>query len=170
MNALRTGIDAESQVIRGEHPADVLSLQWEYYDRFRPTTPEQRMLVDSLIDAEWLLRRFRSCEAQLWGEHMQRTAHCTVVGEAFRHNADAFSRLQRRVDATHRNYRNALHELQRLQAEEESLATPEEQTQNPENGFVPQPYPETPVQSSVDAALTPFSQGDSPVDRKNSRL
>ena len=66
MNALKSGIDAKSQIIRGEKTVNLEILVTEYYDRYQPATPEQRMLVDTLIDAEWLLRRFRLCEAQLW--------------------------------------------------------------------------------------------------------
>jgi len=66
MNALKTGIDANSLIIQHESPGRLEALADEYYDRFQPTTPEQRMLVDTLVDSEWLLRRFRRVEAQLW--------------------------------------------------------------------------------------------------------
>ncbi len=66
MNALKSGIDAKSQIIRGESPAAQESLTAEYYSRFRPATPEQRFLADTLINSDWLLRRFRTVEAQLW--------------------------------------------------------------------------------------------------------
>ena len=143
MNALQSGIDAKSQVIRGEYEADLEALKSQYHDRFLPTTPEQRMLVDTLIDSEWLLRRFRICEAHLWDEGSQQT-HNLTLAPAFRQNAECFSRLQRRIDMAHRNYRNALQELQRLQSEEvvesePEPATPENETVKPQNGSVPQP-------------------------------
>ena len=68
MNALKTGIDAKTQIIRGEIYTALQELTAEYYDRFQPTTPDQRLLVDTLIDSEWLLRRFRAIETQLWEE------------------------------------------------------------------------------------------------------
>ena len=117
MNALQSGIDAKSQVIRGEYEADLEALKSQYHDRFLPTTPEQRMLVDTLIDSEWLLRRFRICEAHLWDEGSQQNPNLSLA-PAFRQNADCFARLQRRIDMAHRNYRNALQELSRLQSEE----------------------------------------------------
>ena len=159
MNALRSGIDARSQtIIHCETPADLEYLKNEYRDRFCPSTPEQRMLVDTLVDCEWLLRRFRRVEAQLWEDGMQGTIHKTILGESYRRNCDPFTRLQRRIDSTQRNYRNALHELERLQAAEtvttetdpETLATSRIVTPNPENGFVPQ----TPGEPSLDAAET----------------
>ena len=114
MNALKTGIDAQSQTIPGEPISQLEALTDDYYQRFCPSTPEQRMLVDTLIDCEWLLRRFRRVEGQMW----ENPIFEITFAKAFRDDSDHFARLQRRIDATQRNYRNALHELQRLQAEE----------------------------------------------------
>jgi hypothetical protein len=156
MNALKSGIDAKSQIIRGEKAANLETLQSEYYGRFHPTTPEQRMLVDTLIDAEWLLRRFRVCEAQLWEQgalYTLRPNDEIEIGQAFHNNSDYFARLQRRIDTAHRNYRNALHELERLQAGEAApdaqpaSATPHNQKAKPPNGFVPHPPAENPTEA-----------------------
>jgi hypothetical protein len=155
MNALKSGIDAKSQIIRGEKAANLEALKSEYYDRFHPTAPEQRMLVDTLIDTEWLLRRFRVCEAQLWEQGAQfamRPIDEIEIGQAFHNNSDYFARLQHRIDTAHRNYRNALHELQRLQAEEAAFnvdpdpapASSRNRTAEPPNGFVPQTPPDNP--------------------------
>jgi hypothetical protein len=160
MNALKSGIDAKSQIIRGEKAANLEALKSEYYGRFHPTAPEQRMLVDTLIDAEWLLRRFRVCEAQLWEQGAQfamRPNDEIEIGQAFHGNSDYFARLQRRIDTAHRNYRNALHELERLQGEQAALqvdpdpdplptgAGPRNQSDKRPNGFVPQNRPEDPI-------------------------
>jgi len=164
MNALKSGIDAKSQIIDGERQVDLVSLTEEYYQRFAPAAPEQRMLVDTLIDADWLLRRFRRCEAQLWEDGLDcliTENKLTEIGRAYAREAGIFGRLQRRIDAAHRNYRNSLHELERLQAaqaerpavpEPEALpATPPNQTVKPQNGFVPHIQPEAPL----DPAPTP---------------
>jgi hypothetical protein len=136
-NALRTGVDAKAQVIHYEQEADLRRLQSEYYNRFHPTTPEQRMLVDTLIDCEWLLRRFRTCEAEIFVEANPDLSY-TSTGKAYLKMAEPLARLQRRIDATQRNFRHALHELERLQSEEEeALANEEQQTENPEIGFDP---------------------------------
>jgi hypothetical protein len=45
MNALQTGIDAKTQIIRGEIWDTLQELTAEYYGRFRPTTPEKRVLA-----------------------------------------------------------------------------------------------------------------------------
>jgi hypothetical protein len=110
------------------------------------------MLVDTLVDCEWLLRRFRRVEGQMW----ENPIFEITFAKAFRNDSDHFARLQRRIDATQRNYRNALHELERLQAEEAVdpvpapapadpiLVSPQDQTPKPANGFVPQPAPANP--------------------------
>jgi len=67
-NALKHGIDARSQCIPGENRATLEQLAAEYHERFAPTTPEQRCLVDTLVSCEWELRRYRAAGAQLWQE------------------------------------------------------------------------------------------------------
>jgi hypothetical protein len=138
MNALKTGIDAQSQTIPGEPISQLEALTDDYYERFCPTTPEQRMLVDTLVDCEWLLRRFRRVEGQMW----ENPIFEITFAKAFRDDSDHFARLQRRIDATQRNYRNALHELQRLQAEEAAPEpeppSPQIETTKPEIGSVPE--------------------------------
>jgi hypothetical protein len=65
-NALKTGIDARSHVIPGEDPNVLETLALDYYERFQPTAPEQRFLIDAMVSAEWQLRRLRKTEAQIW--------------------------------------------------------------------------------------------------------
>jgi hypothetical protein len=169
MNALKTGIDAGNLIIQHESAGRLEALADEYYDRFHPTTPEQRMLVDTLVDSEWLLRRFRRVESQLWQQGFPNVTNAIFdvnLAVAFRKTCDEFSRLQRRIDMTQRHYRNALHELERLQAEEaEELAlapdsdpelipvTPPAATTKSENGFVPQLTPAGPSGPPPDPLL-----------------
>jgi hypothetical protein len=175
MNALKTGIDANSLIIQHESAGRLEALVDEYHDRFHPTTPEQRMLVDTLADAEWLLRRFRRVEAQLWQQgfpDIKDAIFDVNLAIAFRKTCDEFSRLQRRIDMTQRHYHKALHELQRLQAQEAeeiaeeaeetalapdpdppTSATSHNQTPKPPNGFVPQVTPDTPSGPPPDGAV-----------------
>ena len=166
MNALKSGIDAKSQIIRGERAANLETLKTEYHDRFHPTTPEQRMLVDTLIDAEWLLRRFRIVEAQLWEEGSRAVFKPNdeiTLGQSYCQNSNQFTRLQRRVDTAHKNYRLALQELQRLQAEptepetdpEPETPTQTKQTVKPANGFVPETNPADTTKDSPSATKGP---------------
>ena len=159
MNALKSGIDANSQVIRGELFTDLEALKTEYYGRFHPTTPETRMLVDALIDAEWLLRRFRAVETQLWED----ATHIfdITLAQAYSKKCDEFTRLQRRIDMTQRHYHDALRLLQRLQAEDavepnpEPAATAGSQTAKSQNGFVPQNAVEEPPAPLDSPAVPP---------------
>jgi hypothetical protein len=166
-NALKTGIDAQSQVIPGEDPAALALLNAEYYDRYHPATPEVRALVDTLVTAEWLQRRFRTLEAQLWEEEIHDLYHPIEgleVAQAYNRDSDVFARLQRRIDAAVRTYHRTLLTLQKI----ESLAPQPTQPSKPEPlsnqpseteiGFVP-PIPPQP--SPFDPAPGPAS-GASP--------
>ncbi len=66
MNALQSGLHAQSLVIRGEDPAALSQLSAEYHAQFHPVTPLERDLVDTIVHDQWLLRRLRLVEAQMW--------------------------------------------------------------------------------------------------------
>src|SRR5271157_1232420 len=119
-NALKTGIYAKGEVVLPtENPEDLETLAAEYYDRFAPADPEQRCLVDALISDEWLLRRFRTIEAQLLSREIRTVYEPdkeSPLGQAYERCDAALERLQRRVNTTRRNYRQALELLNKLQA------------------------------------------------------
>src|ERR1017187_3518263 len=48
-NALKSGIDAQAEVIPSEDPAQLETLLAEYRERFDTSTAERRMLVDTLV-------------------------------------------------------------------------------------------------------------------------
>ena len=117
-NALKARIDATSPIIPGEEPAEREALKAEYLASFRPTTPEQRQLIDVLIDAEWRLRRFRMIEAEIWSdgvESVKEPNKSVALALAFKKNMDLFDRLSRRVDIAIRDSDNARRELKRSQ-------------------------------------------------------
>ena len=119
-NALQSGIDAKAQVLPGERPDQLAILVTEYQERFSTAAPERRVLVDTLVNCEWLLRRLSRGEAELWQYEAERTESGFKSNEhpngRVLYFADrVFERLQRRIDATHRNYHRALKELQRLE-------------------------------------------------------
>ena len=157
-NALKSGIDAQSEIIPGEKPGDLDALAAEYLDSFQPTTPEERLFVDTLVRDDWQLRRLARVEAQIW-EHTIANFfdpdEDTPLGHAFTNSGRTFERLQRRINATGRSYRNALHELQQIQSTREtqpaagpvSATTTQPAETKPLNqpiGFVPSP-PSEPV-------------------------
>jgi len=157
LNALKTGIDARSQVIPGESPEDLETLALDYHHRFRPAAPEQSFLVDSLIQSEWLLRRYRKVEAQLWTYEMAAlltpNRKCSL-GQAFNRGCDTFTRLQRRIDSAERNYHRALDKLQRFQSS--PVSTPAPVPSEAPTRAAPQPELEpAPVPSSDPAPAAP---------------
>ena len=149
MNALGSGIDAKSNLIRGEDSAALETLTREYRERFLPATPEERLLVDILIHDEWLLRRFRRIDAEILECEMQDAwtlkKDCSA-GQAFSRGQTAFSRLQRRIDSTERSYHRSLETLGFLRQNPDSPppalgVTTFPSVPPPEIGFVPQPSP-----------------------------
>jgi hypothetical protein len=116
-NALKSGLDAESQFVYGESREDFAALQREYFDRFQPRTPEERFQVDTLIRNEWTLRRLFRAESHLWEYHTTRAdrSEGTPLGAALMEAHQVFHRLQRRISLVERSYKEAFAELQRLQ-------------------------------------------------------
>jgi hypothetical protein len=116
-NALKSGLDAESQFVTGEDRADFAQLQDEYIARFQPLTPEERFQVDTLLRNEWILRRLFRAEAQLWEYHAIRADRSEGVplGEALVLGNEVFRRVQRRITLAERSYKDAFAELERLQ-------------------------------------------------------
>ena len=118
MNALKTGIYAKSLTIPGEDPAQLATLVQEYFERYQPAAPEQRDQVDIMVRATWTLRRLAAAEAQVWIYEMDRTSPlnpAAPLGAAFQACDRTLARLQRCINSTQRNYRDALHQLERLQ-------------------------------------------------------
>jgi len=81
-------------------------LTLDYHRQFQPCGPAENFLVDSMVMAEWRLRRYRKVEPQLW------TA-------GFMENP-ALARFHRRIDAAERSFHRALRELRRLQSERQA--------------------------------------------------
>jgi hypothetical protein len=162
MNALKTGVHAQSLVLPCENLADLEQLIDEWYQRYRPTTPEARSLVDDLICGEWLKRRLRAAETQIWAYDHKENYHPdkkNPLGQTAATRGKAFAQLQWRIECNRRAFRQALQDLNELQAAAQAVAvlapvvdsavessdpasvtlTPE--TTSPQIGFVP----ETPV-------------------------
>ncbi len=160
-NALKSGIYANAMLIPGEDRERLDELTAEYYARFRPFDPERRALVDILIHSEWLLRRFRRIESELWnyraaeekkfgGVHFKYRA-----GQLYTQCVETLGRLQRRIDSTQRTYMRVLRELRLPPAESPAPEPPSEPGRQPEVlempspahpvGFVPPPAASAPL-------------------------
>ena len=66
MNALKSGIHAKSLILPSEELADLEQLIDDYYQRHNPDSPEACFYLDEVIHCEWLLRRYRTAETQMW--------------------------------------------------------------------------------------------------------
>jgi hypothetical protein len=166
LNALKSGIDAWSHIIAGEDPAELETLTEQFLQHYRPVDPVQLSLVDTLISAEWIQRRLRRIEAQVWNyrvdildQNLTRaefvdpaTQRNSPLGHAFHAALDPFTRIQRRIDSTNRMFLRTLKALQDLQAAASQSAAASETIQpaaqavaaqplKPEIGFVPQSAP-----------------------------
>ena len=165
-NALKTGIDAQSLVVRGEDAAALDALTAEYYAHLQPVGPQEAVWVDTLIRDDWFLRRFAKTDAQIFEYELQtsyKLIEACPLGQAFDRASSTLSRLQRRIDATERSYQRASKELAALQ--EKRLTQPEPPSNQPvaeaappsagpSIGFVPQPLP-TPIQFPVPPTPAP---------------
>ena len=157
MNALKTGIDAQSQIITGEDPDALERLTTQYYDRYQPQGPEEIALIDDAVSSDWLLRRLRKVEAEMWNrstaEHAAnlfkwgQKAEKYPLAAAFLDQQKALERLQRRISAAG--------------APPDPPATPSKETVISEIGFVPEISSATSPDLS-DAAPLPAMAGVNP--------
>jgi hypothetical protein len=122
-NALKSGIDAKSQVIPGEDPTEFETLAENYRRQFLPATPAEVCLVDALVTADWELRRLRKIVPVIWDE---RAFERPESAEAKR-----LDRLNRRLDAAERSYYRALKELNKSAAARAALEAQQAAQQAP---------------------------------------
>src|SRR5580698_1374622 len=121
-NALKHGIHAQSQIMFSESAEDLAELAAEYHELHSPANPEERFLVDTLVNNEWRLRRLRVVEADLWQSAVDAylekhtETESATTGQAFITCGPAFERLQRIVNSCERHYKGAMKELQTAQA------------------------------------------------------
>ena len=179
LNALKSGIDAHSEIIRDEDPAALAALSAAFHLEHHPTGATQLSLVDTLVSAEWTQRRLRRVEANLWNYRLEcldetltraefmddSIQHNSPLGHAYHDALDDFNRIQRRIDSTNRLYLRTLKVLQDLQALQSA------QCDRP-GGLSPEPEPEQaqpdepapPLSSPAGQPATPVSEPPSPVE------
>ncbi|MBZ5617664.1 MAG: hypothetical protein LAQ69_02845 [Acidobacteriia bacterium] len=162
MNALKTGIYANSLIIPGEDPAHLATLTEEYFQRYHPTLPAERDQVDILVRSTWTLRRLAVADAQVWTYEMGHAIHLdpnAPLGHTFRICDRTLTRLQRLVNSTQRNYRDALHELERLQTLPLDLEPPPAPEISSESPVLnPEPPPAESPQPPETKPLSPSPQ------------
>jgi len=169
MNALKSGIDARSNFIRGENPSDLEGLTNFYYKECQPASIQEQFCVDILIRNDWQLRRMERVDAQLWEYHLE--GYSTPkpgaeLGRAWNNGSAAFQRLQRRKNDIQRSSLLARQELQKLQAERPAHPPSEAaETAAPpaQIGFVPKPGGRTPPSAPDPLVRLPRSTPPPPI-------
>src|SRR5712692_4164590 len=162
LNALKSGIDAWSTIICGEDPAELETLTEQFLQHYRPSNPVQLSLVDTLISTEWIQRRLRRIEAQLWiyrvdilDQNLTRAEFVnptiqrnSPLGHAYHAALDPFTRIQRRIDSTNRMFLRTLKALQELQA---AAAASKPASKDPNTTFLepPSPVPAQPLAPEI---------------------
>jgi len=119
-NSLKSGIHAKSTVIPGESAEELDELIADYRRQYQPATPEQRFLVDTMVNAEWMLRRYRKVEADLWKYAYQDTDTTNTTEFFLRHQRD-FALVHRKITSLERSFYTALKELRTAQATTQPL-------------------------------------------------
>jgi hypothetical protein len=157
-NAVKTGLDARSEVMRCESRPEYDLLIAEYYARFQPAIPEERCLVDDLIQAEWLGRRYLTSATLIWERHFYETGSDSV-GKAFTDKSETLCRAQRCINQTKRNFALALKQLTALQAKRaadpEQYAYEQPPAPEPPQPETVDPEPDEPANAKLASFLTP---------------
>lgn len=163
-NRLAHGLCSSSLLVGDESPKDFEALRAEFFAAYQPATPEERILTDQLVEAQWRLNRARTVEAKTQdflifesfenlidnGEsvtfstgHMHATSFLSQTNEAIYRN------IQRYVAAIERSHQRALKNLQHAQEKRRTLPPPPAKADTkvnaaaanhplPEVGFEPQ--------------------------------
>jgi hypothetical protein len=122
-NALKSGIDAASQLIPGEDPDVFNSFAAEFTASCNPAGAREQELVDQMIDDAWRLRRLRKAETQQWTKSISRMEARsgeypveTRLADACFNCEASLTHIQRMVASIKRSYRQTSADLDKLQA------------------------------------------------------
>jgi hypothetical protein len=122
-NATKTGIDAKSEIIRLENPADHAELVAAFQTRFAPATPEEQSLVDALIRFEWFSRRYACIDTAIF-ENRFYQLDSRDLGQVYMEQADKICRALRAFTSVRRGFNASLKQLNQLQAKRLAEAPP----------------------------------------------
>jgi hypothetical protein len=151
LNALKTGIHSDTAVLPCEDRAAHDALVAAYYQRFRPTLPEERVYVDEIIRCEWTLLRLRRTESELTSyvhENCFNPDPDFPLGQPAAVDSKVFSSLQWRVNSVRKARKEALACLRDLR--ENPIPDP------PVAPDAPQPVRTSPSNASEAAQNQPF--------------
>ena len=144
-------------------------LEAQFTAEYLPATPTERSLVDSLIHSEWMLRRFRWIESEVWRAARSKCGEERATwGMAFLEEP-SLSRLYRLRNSTQRAFHETLAELRRVQAARQPELSPPPPAEPP--GPQPQPAeikPDSPEIGFVPSTAGPHPSAPSPIEQHQS--
>ncbi len=123
-NALKTGIDAKSEIIRLENRAEHAELSAAFHTRFAPATPDELSLVDALIRFEWLSRRYACVDTAIW-ENRFAAKDTRSLGEVFLAESTKICRAVATFNSVRRGFNATLKQLTDLQTKRPQSAPTE---------------------------------------------
>ena len=128
MNAVTSGVYAESEIIKSENPDTLNEIADQFYNDFDPANAMEAALLDNVIRDTWLLIRFARIDAEILDYKVQEALFKRTdnqAGRAFLESSAEQIRLQRRIDQTRRSQIQSFKEFERLQAERRAQTQPE---------------------------------------------
>jgi hypothetical protein len=134
MNALKSGIHAESTIIIPEDPAALAQLVDSFYRDYQPQAAMEAALLDNVIRDTWMLTRFARIDAEIIGYQIEAERYPLEVNQAGKAFKDSFNdqiRLQRRIDATRKSQNPIL----------QGIPAPPGRTPRPTRPATPAPRP-----------------------------
>jgi hypothetical protein len=120
-NSFKLGITAQSMIIPGEDPAELEQLTTEYEQQFHPVGPIETDLLETVVRAVWMRRRYDRIEAAVITSRMaalKDTEH--PLGAVFAQDSergDTLAKIFRRQQAAQRDWYRAIDALRALQAQ-----------------------------------------------------
>ena len=132
-NALKYGAEARSLVLPSEDPAELVTLALEYHQQFNPVGPLEDYLVQTIVQADWMRRRYTLVESLIVQDRIGNPDYTSL--DAF--TCPAAMQISRRLAAEERSYFRAWKELRR--AQRERLANEEAEAESPAADCLPQP-------------------------------
>ncbi len=120
-NALKHATSAKSLVIPGENEANFAELADAYHDQYQPVGPEEALLVEKIMAADWTQRRMDRLENEVLNAliSQQDESEENPLGAAFIKDCqgpNALQKIFRRREAAGREWFRARKELRDLQA------------------------------------------------------
>ena len=120
-NSFKLGITAQSMIIPGEDPAELDQLTTDYEQQFHPVGPIETDLLETVVRAVWMRRRYDRIEAAVITSRMaalKDTEH--PLGAVFAQDSergDTLAKIFRRQQAAQRDWYRAIDALRALQAQ-----------------------------------------------------